>query len=58
MGKDRFLSDQNIERYRRLACAAINAVERERLLGLLAEEEDDYLDRLRTRTMAFALLDK
>jgi hypothetical protein len=40
---DRFFSDRNIERYRRLACAATIGTERTRLLGLMAEEEDKYL---------------
>jgi len=50
MGKDRFASDQSVERYRRLACAAISGVERERLLGLLAEEEDSSIDLQKART--------
>jgi hypothetical protein len=50
MGKDRLASDQSIERYRRLACAAISRAERERLLGLLAKEEDSSIDLQKTRT--------
>jgi hypothetical protein len=45
MDKDRFTSDRNIERYRRLACAAVTGPERTDLLGLLAQEEDKYFDR-------------
>jgi hypothetical protein len=44
MAGDRFASDQSIERYRRLACAATTGEDRMRLLGLLAEEEDKYID--------------
>src|SRR3954452_5933483 len=44
LGKDRFVSDQNIERCRRLACAALSGRERGRLLGLWAEEEDNFID--------------
>ncbi len=50
MGQDRFISDQTIERYRRLACAAISGAERKRLLGLLADEEDNYIDLQKIRT--------
>ena len=44
MDMNRFFSDRSIERYRRLACAASTGAERIRLLGLLAEEEDKYLE--------------
>jgi hypothetical protein len=44
MDMNRFFSDRNIERYRRLACAATTGIERIRLLGLMAEEEDKYLE--------------
>jgi hypothetical protein len=43
MDTNRFASDRIVERYRRLACAAISGTERMRLLGLMAEEEDKYL---------------
>jgi hypothetical protein len=36
---DRFISDRNVERYRRLACATTTTAEREALLSLLAEEK-------------------
>jgi hypothetical protein len=45
MDKDRFVSDRNIERYRRLACAAVTGPERTELLGLLADEEDKTIPR-------------
>jgi len=44
MDKDRFVSDRNIEKYRRLACAATTGPERTQFLGLLADEEDKYVD--------------
>ena len=49
MDMDKFLSDRNIERYRRLACAATIGAERTRLLGLMAEEEDKsiYAEKFR-----------
>lgn len=40
---NRFAADRLVERYRRLACAAIIGSERTRLLELMAEEEDKYL---------------
>ena len=39
MDLDRFVNDQNIERYRRLAEAAATEAERKIMLELLAEEE-------------------
>ena len=45
MNANTFLRDREIERFRRLACAALSAVERTRLLGLMADEED-RLDEL------------
>ena len=50
MDMDRFVSDRNILRYRRLACAAITGAERKRLLGLLVEEEDKYIELQKART--------
>jgi len=46
MDTNRFASDRAIERLRRLACAAINGRERTELLGLLADEEDKYVDSI------------
>ncbi len=43
METDRFVCDRNLEKFRRLACAANTGAEREILIGLLAEEEDKYL---------------
>jgi hypothetical protein len=43
MDMNRFVTDRIVERYRRLACAAITGPERMRLLGLMAEEEDKSL---------------
>jgi hypothetical protein len=40
MNANTFLRDREIERFRRLACAALSGVERTRLLGLMADEED------------------
>ena len=40
MNADTFLRDREIEKFRRLACAALSGVERTRLLGLMADEED------------------
>jgi hypothetical protein len=34
---ERFISDRNVQRYRKLACAATTEAERGKLLGLLAE---------------------
>ena len=36
---DRFVKDRNLERYRKLACAATTRAEREMLFALLAEEK-------------------
>jgi hypothetical protein len=44
MEKDKFVSNRNIERYRRLACAAMTGPERTEMLALLAEEEDRYVE--------------
>ena len=49
MDRDRFVSDQSIERYRRLACAATVGAERTRLLGLLADEEDKFIELQKAR---------
>jgi hypothetical protein len=40
MNANTFLRDREIERFRRLACAALSGTERTRLLGLMADEED------------------
>jgi hypothetical protein len=45
MDKDRLITDWNLERYRRLACAAITGPERTEWLGLMADEEDKYIER-------------
>ena len=42
MDVNRFSAERLVERYRRLACAAITGPERTRLLELMAEEEDKY----------------
>jgi len=36
---DRFVTQENIKRYRKLASASTDAVERSRIMALLAEEE-------------------
>jgi hypothetical protein len=48
MDNNRFVSDRKIERYRRLACAAVTGHERTELLGLLADEEDKHIDSILT----------
>ena len=40
MNPGTFLRDREIERYRRLACAALTGPERTRMLDLMANEED------------------
>jgi hypothetical protein len=42
---ERFISDRNVQRYRKLACAATTEAEREKLVGLLAEETDRCFGR-------------
>ena len=44
MNADRFVMDREIERFRRLACAALSGSERTRILGLMADEEDKYVE--------------
>ena len=39
---ERFVNDQNVERYRRLACGTITEAERKILLSLLTEEKDKF----------------
>jgi hypothetical protein len=48
MDDNRFVRDRIIERYRRLACAAVTGHERTKLLGLLADEEDKPIDSILT----------
>ncbi len=38
---DRFINDRNVERYRKLACAATTSAEREALFSLLTEEKTE-----------------
>lgn len=47
MDMDRFVSEQNIARYRRLASGSITESERRKLLELLAEEEAKFIQSLR-----------
>ena len=44
MNADIFLRDREVERLRRLACAALSAAERTRMLGLMAVEEDKFVN--------------
>jgi hypothetical protein len=44
MDMDRFVNDQNIERFRKLASASTNETDRRILLGLLAEENAKFID--------------
>lgn len=39
---DKFVSSENVKRYRRLASKSIDRVERARILNLLAEEEAKF----------------
>jgi hypothetical protein len=41
---DRFVNDQNTERFKRLASGATTEVERKILLGLLAEEHIKFIE--------------
>ena len=41
---DRFVNDQNLERYRKLACATTTRAEREMLFASLAEEKVQYFE--------------
>jgi hypothetical protein len=47
MDMDRFVTEQNIERYRKLASGALTAPERRAILLLLAEEEAMHHDLCR-----------
>jgi len=44
MDTNRFVNDQNIERYRKLAFASTNEAERKMLLALLAEEQVKFIE--------------
>ena len=46
---DRFVNEQNIERYRKLASRDITAAERTRLLGLLADEKAKFIELQKAR---------
>lgn len=46
-GMDRFFTSENIASYRMLASKRTNAVERSRILNLLAEEEAKFKSELR-----------
>ena len=48
MDMDRFVNEQNLARFRRLASATINSAERKMLLVLLAEEEAKFKARVAT----------
>jgi hypothetical protein len=50
MDGSRIVNDREIERYRRLACAAMTGAERIRLLSLMAAEEDKYIELEKQRT--------
>jgi hypothetical protein len=49
MDMDRFVNDQNIERFRKLASASTNETDRRILLGLLAEENAKFIDLQKAR---------
>ena len=46
---DKFVSRENVKRYRRLASESIDAIERVRILNLLAEEEAKFKLELNRR---------
>lgn len=46
---DRFVNDQNLERYRKLASASTGEGERKILLGLLADEEAKFIELQKAR---------
>jgi hypothetical protein len=46
---DRFVNDQNIERFRKLASASTSETDRKILLGLLAEENAKFIDLQKAR---------
>jgi hypothetical protein len=50
MDMDRFVNDQNIERYRKLASASTSDAERKMLFGLLAEEKATFIELQKART--------
>jgi hypothetical protein len=52
MNTDQFVSDQNLERFRKLADAVTTASERKTLLALLAEEQARFIERQRFRAPA------
>jgi hypothetical protein len=46
---DRFINDENLERFRRLASATTSETERKILLGLLAQEEAKFIELQKAR---------
>jgi hypothetical protein len=50
MDIDRFVNDQNIVRFKRLASAATTEAERRTLLSLLAAEQVKFIELQRIRT--------
>ena len=44
MDTERFVSEQNIKRFRKLASVAIAAAEKRTMLALLAEEEAKFIE--------------
>jgi hypothetical protein len=50
MDMDRFVNDQNIERFKKLASATTTQAERKMLLGLLAEEQVKSVKLEKART--------
>jgi hypothetical protein len=50
MDMDRFVNEQNIERYRKLLSGTITASERTKLLYLLAEEMAKFIELQKVRT--------
>jgi hypothetical protein len=52
MDMDRFVNELNLERFRRLASAALTAAERKILFVLLAEEEAKFIALNKARMTA------
>jgi hypothetical protein len=52
MNSDRFVNDQNLERFRKLADAVTTASERKTLLALLAEEHAKFIELQKLRAPA------
>jgi hypothetical protein len=52
MDTERFVNDQNLERFKKLASAATTEAERKTLFGLLAKEQVKFIELQKIRTVA------